>query len=90
MHETCDRDHGRIRRAACSAPWRSPAKGDIELQSSAQEMPVTETLIELAHVRKIFREGEAETAAVRDVSLTTENGEFVAIIGTSGSGKSTL
>ena len=52
-------------------------------------MPVTETLIELAHVRKIFGEGEAETAAVRDVSLTTENGEFVAIIGTSGSGKLT-
>jgi len=41
-------------------------------------MPVTEALIELVHVWKIFGEGEAETAAVRDVSLTVERGEFVA------------
>lgn len=51
---------------------------------------MTEALIELAHVWKIFGEGEAETAAVRDVSLVVENSEFVAIIGASGSGKSTL
>ncbi len=51
---------------------------------------MTESIIELAHVWKIFGEGEAAAVAVKDVSLTISKGEFVSIIGASGSGKSTL
>lgn len=48
-------------------------------------------LIELTNLRKTYASGtEAETHALRDINLTIESGEFVAIMGPSGSGKSTL
>lgn len=47
-------------------------------------------LIEAASVSKIYRTGDVEVAALRDVSLTIDAREFVAFVGPSGSGKSTL
>jgi len=47
-------------------------------------------LIEIHDMCKIYNPGENEVRALDHVSVTIDEGEFVAIIGQSGSGKSTL
>ncbi len=46
--------------------------------------------IELTDIRKLYRTGDEDTAALDGVDLAVKKGEFVAIMGPSGSGKSTL
>ena len=47
-------------------------------------------LVDLEDITRVYASGEAQVRALDGVSLTIEEGEFVAVMGPSGSGKSTL
>lgn len=47
-------------------------------------------LIEVKHISKDFQVGDTVVQALKKVSLTVDEGEYLAVLGPSGSGKSTL
>ena len=51
---------------------------------------MSDIVLELQNVSRIFGEGDAQVKALDNVSISIKRGEFVLIVGSSGSGKSTL
>ena len=54
------------------------------------ETKINAPVIEVQGVKKIYKTGTNEVAALKGIDLTVRRGELVAIMGSSGSGKSTL
>ncbi len=51
---------------------------------------MSKQLLKITNLEKVYNDEEVSTQAVSGLSLTVDEGEFVALMGASGSGKSTL
>jgi putative ABC transport system ATP-binding protein len=62
----------------------------VESWTESERATRLEPIIKLDHIHKVYKMGDIEVHALRGVSLTIRQGEFIAVMGVSGSGKSTM
>src|SRR6266496_826380 len=67
----------------------TPALSQTDGELSVVQTPEPRSVIQLENIHKTYTMGDMQVHALRGVSLTIREGEFVAIMGASGSGKST-
>ena len=51
---------------------------------------MSQAILQIENLRRVFQVGVEEVHALKGVSFSVKQGEFVSIMGSSGSGKSTL
>jgi putative ABC transport system ATP-binding protein len=59
--------------------YKKQQRGEIKME-----------ILKVENLSKIYGTGENKVEALKEVNLSVNKGEFVAIVGASGSGKSTL
>jgi lipoprotein-releasing system ATP-binding protein len=72
--------------AAASQATRSTREQELR----AQPLPSQDPIIQLSNLQKTYKTPRGELTLFRDLSLSVQAGEMVAIVGQSGAGKSTL
>lgn len=78
-----------IKELACGSMVRNGIKPDSN-KKSGRIVKQMKSAVTLHKIKKTYITGKKETTIIKNLSLTIEEGSFIAVMGPSGSGKTTL